>query len=339
MHTRHDPPGPVAGTGSRYGEGAISISQVGEFGLIDRIVAKLGPPGGAVLIGPGDDAAVVAAPEGRVVASTDAFVDGRHFRRDWCTAEDVGHRVAAQTMADAAAMGATPTALLVAMACPADLQVSWVEEFATGLVAECAEAGAMVAGGDVVRGDTLVLTGTVIGDLGGRAPVTRAGALPGDLVAVAGRLGWAAAGLAVLGRGFRSPAAVVAAYRRPRPPSPEGPRAAALGATAMCDVSDGLVQDLGHIAAASGVLIELDSATFDVPERLRDVAAALGADPMAWLLGGGEDHALVATFPAGQPLADPWIVVGRVLVAADSAGVLLDGEPYDVGGFDHFSAG
>lgn len=308
---------------------------MGEFGLVERLTARFAAstaPEPAV--GPGDDAAVLAAPDGRVVATTDLLVDGRHFRRDWSTAEDVGRKAAAQNLADVAAMGAHPTGLLVGLAVPPDIQVAWLEALADGMRAECEPLGARVVGGDVVRCDTLTVAVTALGDLRGRDPVRRDGARPGDVVAYTGRLGWAAAGLAVLGRGFRSPVGVVAAHRRPEPPYAEGPRAAGLGATAMVDVSDGLVADLQHVAVASGVGIELDTARLELPAKLRDVGTALGIDPMTWVLAGGEDHALAATFPGASPPPEPWRVIGRV---ARGRGVVVDGSAYDApGGWDHF---
>lgn len=291
------------------------------------------PPGEPTLLGPGDDAAVVAAPDGRVVASTDMLVEGMHFRRDWSSAEDVGHRAAAANFADIAAMGAVPTGLLVGFGCPADLSLEWAEGFAVGLAEEAAALGVDVVGGDVVRSDVLTIGVTALGDLRGRAPVTRSGARPGDVVALAGRVGYAAAGWLVLKRGFRSPSVVVAAFRRPDPPYAAGPVAADLGATAMCDVSDGLVQDLGHIAEASGVSIDIDPGTLVVPDRLRDVGAALGADPLSWMLTGGEDHALVATFPPGVRLPEQWTAIGTV---ESGEGVTVAGEKYGLEGFDHF---
>lgn len=311
----------------------ITVGDIGEFGLIERVTARL-ETGGACLLGPGDDAAVLAAPDTRVVASTDLLVDGGHFRRDWSSAQDVGHKAAAQGMADIAAMGAVPTALLVGLACPPDLAVSWVEGVAEGLAAECGGVGAVVVGGDVARSPILTLAITALGDLRGRAPITRSGAQVGDVVAVAGRLGWSAAGLAVLTRGFRSPAIVVSAHRRPEPPYAQGPLAATAGATAMCDVSDGLVQDLGRIAVASGVGIEIATAAVEVGPRLHDVGRALGVDPLQWVLTGGEDHALVATFPSAQSAPSQWRVIGRV-VPGEGA-VTVDGTAYEVGGFDHF---
>jgi thiamine-monophosphate kinase len=203
------------------------------------------------------------------------------------------------------------------------------------MAAECAPFGAAVVGGDTSASApdsaSVVLSVTALGDLGGRAPVRRSGARPGDVVAVAGRLGWSACGLAVLRRGFTSPHAAVAAHRRPTPPYAAGPAAADAGATAMCDTSDGLLADAGHVAADSGVVLDLDRAvlreTF-VVGPLPQVAAALGGDPLAWVLTGGEDHALVATFPPGVALPAGWTTIGCVHEATGKGpGVRVDGVP------------
>lgn len=311
----------------------MTISQTGEFGLIARVTARLGTPSNC-LLGPGDDAAVVAVPDGRVVATTDVLVEGRHFRRDWSRARDIGHRAAAANLADIAAMGATGTALLVALCAPPGLEVSWAEELTDGLAAEAGLVGAGVVGGDLAASPTLTIAITALGDLAGVAPVRRAGARPGDVVALAGRIGYAAAGYTVLSRGFRSPGLLVEAYRRPQVPYAAGPAAARLGATAMIDVSDGLVADLGHIAAASGVSVDVDTDALEVPGQLRDAAYAFGLDPYSWILGGGDDHPLAATFPAGVALPEPWRVIGRV---GDGSGVTVRGQPYrGRPGWDHF---
>ena len=288
-----------------------TLAETGEFGLIARVTRRLGT-GGACLLGPGDDAAVVASPDGRVVVTTDVLVDGRHFRRDWSSARDIGHRAAAANLADIAAMGAYPTALLVALCAPRELPAAWAEELADGLASEAAMVGARVVGGDVAASPTLTVAVTALGSLSGRPPLTRAGARPGDTVAVMGRIGYAAAGYTVLSRGFRSPKILVEAFRRPQVPYAAGPEGALLGATSMIDISDGLVADLGHIAAASGVTIDLDRSAFDVPEQMRDAAAALGVDVFSWVLTGGDDHALAATFPPDVLLPLQWRIIGRV---------------------------
>lgn len=311
---------------------AITVGEIGEFALIERVTERL-RGGPVVVLGPGDDAAVIHAPDARMVASTDLLVDGVHFRRDWSAAADVGAKAAAQNLVDVAAMGGVPTAVLVGLACPPDLPVAWATEFTAAFDAECELVGAVLVGGDVSRGATLTIAVTALGDLQGRPPVTRSGAEPGDVVALTGRLGWSAAGLAVLSRGFRSPAQVVAAHKRPAPPYAEGPVAARCGAHAMCDVSDGLVQDLGHIAAASAVQITVETARLAVPDRLQDVGRALNVDPLRWLLTGGEDHALVATFGSTTDVPAGWTVIGRV---REGTGVLVDGAPYPHAGWDAF---
>jgi thiamine-monophosphate kinase len=315
-------------------EYAMSVADVGEFGLIAKVTARLSG-GPACLLGPGDDAALVAAPDGRVVASTDVLVEGRHFRRDWSSARDVGHRAAAANLADIAAMGAVPTALLVGFCTPANLEVRWAEQFTEGLVAEAEKAGAGVVGGDMSSGPVVIVAVTALGDLGGRDPVLRSGARAGDIVALSGRIGCAAAGYTVLSRGFRSPKLLVDAHRRPEVQYAAGPAASRQGATAMIDVSDGLLADLGHIAEASGVAIDVRKDAFAVPAPMGDAANALGVDPYIWILTGGEDHALAATFPAGTGLGEGWTAIGTV---TDGEGVTVDGKPYTEApaGWDHF---
>jgi len=298
-----------------------------------------------VLVGIGDDAAVLAAPDGRVVASTDFLLEGRHFRRDWSSARDIGRKAAARSLIDVAAMGAVPTGLLVALAAPGDLPADWARDLAAGLAAECARAGASVVGGDTARASSVLLATTGLGDLAGRAPVLRSGAAPGDLVAVAGPLGRAAAGLALLSAGLTDDP-LVTAHQRPEPPYDAGPEAADLGATAMIDVSDGLLGDLGHVAAASGVLIDVSPARLAPGDALLAAARAVHSnlterrsspdydDALAWVLTGGEDHALAATFPPRVALPSRWTVIGEVRAGQ---GVLVDGQPWaGPAGWDHF---
>lgn len=301
-----------------------TLSDLGEFGLVDALAERF-PQGDDVLLGPGDDAALVAFPGGRVVVSTDLLVDGRHFRRDWASALDIGHKAAAQNLSDINAMGGRATALTVGLAAPPDLPAAWALELADGIAAEAALVGASVVGGDVTRAEEVVIAITVLGVVDGE-PVRRSGARPGDVVAMAGRQGWAAAGLAVLARGFRSPRVLVEAQRRPEPPYAAGAAAALAGATAMIDVSDGLIADVGHVATSSGVAIDVDTGAFEVAEPLRAVGAALGADPMRFILAGGDDHALVATFPADVSLPEGWTKIGEV---AEGSGVTVDGAEFE----------
>ena len=336
-----------------------TVAALGEFGLIAELSGWLrgkSPADPRTLVGIGDDAAVLAAPDGRVVASTDFLLEGRHFRRDTSSGADVGHKAAARSLIDVAAMGAVPTGLLVALAAPPDLPVTWARDLTEGLAAECARAGATVIGGDTASAGSVLLATTVLGDLAGRAPVLRSGAAPGDLVAVTGSLGHAAAGLALLEAVHTvSPpdppawaASLVAAHRRPQPPYDAGPQAADLGATAMIDISDGLLADLGHIASASGVLIDLSSDRLSPGAGLQAAARALhpffgrtgrGSGPqhaqaLAWVLTGGEDHALAATFPPATALPTGWDLIGTV---REGDGVTVGGQPWaGSAGWDHF---
>ncbi|MGH3776711.1 MAG: thiamine-phosphate kinase [Pseudonocardiaceae bacterium] len=323
--TAPDSPPPEAG----------SVADLGEFGLIARITAGRGLAP-ATLLGPGDDAAVLVAADGRVVVCTDVLVEGVHFRLDWSTPHQVGRKAVAANLADVAAMGAVPTGLVVGLAVPGRTSVSTVDDLAGGMWEEAERAGVGVVGGDVVSSAELVVSVTALGDLQGRAPVTRAGARIGDVLGLCGRLGWSAAGLAVLRRGFRSPLAVVGAHRVPEPPYGAGPQAAAAGATAMIDISDGLLADAGHLADASRVSIDIDSVALPMPSRLVEVASALGTDARHWVLTGGEDHALLASFPAAAALPAGWTALGTV---REGRGVTVDGRPYDVlqAGWEHFT--
>lgn len=313
-----------------------TLGETGEFGLISELISQFGEVFEGdedVLVGPGDDAAVLRIKHGHVVVSTDLMVEGRHFRRDWASASDVGHRAAAQNLSDINAMGGTARHLTIGLAAPAELPLAWALDFARGFSEECASVGATVVGGDVTRADQVVIAVTVIGQCT-QAPVLRSGARPGDVLALTGRQGWAAGGLAVLGRGFRSPRVLVEAYRRPEPPYAAGRQAAEAGATSLVDISDGLLAEAGHLAAASGVAIDVRRDAFDIPEPLQAVGAALGADPLQFILSGGDDHALLATFPGLGSVPPGWQVVGEV---RDGEGVTLDGEPFDgPTGWTHF---
>lgn len=319
-----------------------TVADLDEQELLARIFPHL-PVGDATLVPPGDDAAVVATPDGRTVVTCDVLVEDVHFRRAWSSGHQVGLRAAAQNLADVAAMGARPTALVVGLVMPPTTPVAWVEALAAGLGDGCRPHGAGVVGGDLSSGPALMIAVTAFGDLEGRAPVLRSGARAGDVVAHAGRRGWSAAGLALLlAEQGGADDALVDAFRVPRPPLDAGVGAACAGATAMMDVSDGLLRDAGRLARASGVTVDLTdpcAAFADDAGRLAPAADLLGIDVREWLLAGGEDHGLLATFPAGTVLPAPFGPVGRVLPRA-GADVLVAGAPPAVGtsGWDHFRA-
>ncbi len=304
-----------------------TLGSLGESQVLARIFPRL-PAAAAELLGPGDDAAVVAAPDGRVVITTDMMVHGPDFRLAWSTAHDLGWTAAASNLSDIAAMGAVPTALVVALAAPVDTGIDFLEQFADGLRDGChaLSPGCGVVGGDLSVSDTLTIAVTAFGDLEGRAPVTRAGARVGDVVAVSGVLGAAAQGLALLFASAPAPdAAAAAALRRehpaavaaqltPRPPIADGRAAARAGATAMLDLSDGLAIDARRLARASAVALDLSA-----------VEVARGSAAPTLALDGGEDHSLLATFPPGIALPGGFRAIGTVVAGE---GVLVDGVPY-----------
>ena len=303
-----------------------TLAETGEFAVIDRLVAGRHQPS-FVALGPGDDAAVVTTTDGRAAVSTDMLVQDRHFRLDWSTPHDVGRKAVAQNAADIEAMGGRATAFVVAFGAPGDTETKRAVELADGMWHEADLMGAGIVGGDMVRAPLWVVSVTVLGDLGGREPVRRSGAKAGDVVAVTGDLGRSEAGHALWDNGISGFEVLRRRHLVPEPPYGQGQVAAHAGATAMTDVSDGLLADLGHIAAASGVLIDVSSDGLR-PDlaALGEAAAALGADARQWVLGGGEDHALVATFTAAPPPG--WRAIGRV-TGSGAGRVTVDGAGWE----------
>lgn len=318
--------------------GAQTVAELGEHALLKLIAERV--DSSTQRVGIGDDAAVVSTPSEFTAISTDVLVADEHFRLAWSTPQDIGARVAAASLADVAAMGAQPTALVVSLVLPGETTVDWTMGFLSGVIAECDRANAVLVGGDVSAGSVVTATGTAMGDCLTGEPITRGGAQVGDVVAVAGVLGWSAAGLAILSRGFSSPRSLVQAFRRPVPPYESALAAAEAGAHAMIDVSDGLLADVGHIAQASNVSVTLKSTALAVSEELSSAAAAFNFEPLKWVLTGGEDHSFVATFADVGDLPPGFQVIGSVVQAGDEP-VLVDGHaPRIAGGFDHFrSAG
>jgi thiamine-monophosphate kinase len=314
-------------------EGAETLADLGEFAVIDRLVHGRTHTA-TVLVGPGDDAAVVVAGDGRTVVSTDMLVEGRHFRLDWSTPRDVGRKAIAQNAADIEAMGATTTAFVVAFGAPGDTRSADATALSDGMWEEARTFGAGIVGGDLVAAPQWVISVTALGDLGGRAPVLLGGARPGDAVAIIGDLGLSAAGYALWLNEVRAFPDLRQRHLVPSVPYGQGCAAADAGATAMTDVSDGLLADLGHVATASGVGVNLErQALADDHRAVTAAATAMGRDAWDWVLGGGEDHALVASFPGTIPPG--WRRIG--VVVDGPARVLVDGEePAGVTGWQSF---
>ena len=343
----------------------MRLRDVSEAELLARVFPVYSrasaPPWGSVPVGPGDDAAVVGTPSGAVVATTDSMVRGRDWRDEWSSAHDVGVKVATQNLADVAAMGAAPTALLVSLVADPDLDVEWAVDLARGIASVAEVATAPVVGGDLSSGPpgVVVVTVTALGDLRGRPPVLRSGARVGDVVAVCGSLGLSGGGLALYLAGEGDPdrevsggavddrtlavRALMRHHRAPVAPWWAGPEAARAGARALIDVSDGLVTDLGRVAAASGVSVDLDGAVLRHRYADGPLTVALGPqEALHQVLAGGEEHALVGTFadaaslPAGGEEA--WHVIGRVQEAGEGGPrVTVDGVVPDAAGWDHFA--
>jgi thiamine-monophosphate kinase len=313
--------------------GMETLGEMGEAAALARIFPRL-PQASAALLGPGDDAAVLVSPDGRFVVTTDMMIHGPDFRLAWSSPHDLGWKAAASNLADVAAMGAMPTGLVVALAAPADTPVGFLEQFADGLRDGCGAMapGCGVVGGDLSVSSTLTIAVTAFGDLEGRAPVLRSGAVVGNVVAVSGQLGAAAAGLrllfsdgvvdglpnATLAAAVRVTHPEVGAQLAPTPPIADGRLAALGGATAMIDLSDGLALDARRVAIASGVALDLSMASVGSLEALV----------------GGEDHSLLATFPVGAALPGGFRTIGTVV---GGNGLLVDGEPFEVrGGWDPY---
>ena len=314
---------------------AETIGDLGEGATLARIFPLL-PESSRTILGPGDDCAIVDVPDGRVPLTTDLMIEGPDFIIGLSTGYDIGWKACATNLADIAAMGATPTALVVGLAAPSTTAVTFVEDIARGFhdAAKLLAPGCGVVGGDLSRGPVVMLAVTATGDFDGVAPVTRAGAQIGHIVAVAGQLGSAKRGLDLLLEhalvdGQPNPAAVaelwathpadIGAQLRPEPPIAAGRAAALAGASAMMDVSDGLVLDARRIATASGVAIDLDLAAIGSLEALT----------------GGEDHAMLACFPPLATIPPGFRAIGRVALGD---GVVVDGAPFDArGGWDPFA--
>lgn len=297
---------------------------MGEFELLASLAPLLSGDGDSVVVGHGDDAAVLAVPgQAGVAVTVDALVDGVHFRRDVSTLDDVGWKAIAVNASDLAAMGARPQAAVVTLCRPPSLPVAGVQTLYEGMRSACTRWGLTLVGGDTVASAQLIVSVTAIGEVEPASAVRRAGARPGDRIVVVGPLGAAAGALAQVVAGLEPDPALLAAHRRPVALVDAGRVLAAHGATAMIDVSDGLGADLGHVCAASGVRARIDWGRLPVAAGVHAAARAAGRDPVEVVVGGGEDFALLAAVPAdaaeaaasaaGDAEGVPAAVVGEML--------------------------
>ena len=317
-------------------ERPLTVAEVGEAGVL----AVLSGPGDAHSgdpVGNGDDAAVLG-PAAATVVTTDMLVEGTHFRLDLTTWRDIGRRAVAQNVSDVLAMGADCSRVLVALAVPGETTMEQIGELAAGIHGEAARSGAVVVGGDLTSAHLVVVSVTAMGTLpDGARPLRIDGAAPGDRVALTGQPGRSAAGLALLLAGHTE-GPLQQAHRVPVPPIGSGRAARLAGASALTDVSDGLMRDLSGMARASGVAADLVVDALPVDPRLGEAAAVLGLpDPEAqiadWILDGGEDHGLLGTFPPGTTVPPGFTVIGTIH-EGDPGTVSLDGRPRTPGGWD-----
>jgi thiamine-monophosphate kinase len=317
------------------------LSELSEGEILARIFPRL-PQADLALLGPGDDAAVVTAPDGRFVVTTDTMVEGKDFSLDWSLPDEIGVKAAMSNLADVVAMGARPTALTVALAAPVDTPVAFLEMLADGLRDACAQVapGCGVVGGDIAASDTLVIAVTAFGDLAGREPLLRSGAQVGDEIAVSGLLGVSGAGLTLLQR--HGPQArdnfpdAVCWHLAPYPAIGPDMVAELAGAHSAMDISDSLSLDASRMATASGVTMALD---ITVVSAMADAVARVSGlsmnEAQRMVLEGGEDHAILATFPDGG-VPEGFIPLGRVMAAGTHA-VTLAGEGIAPAGWNPFA--
>ena len=304
-----------------------------ESELIATLAQIFEPPSALpeLLVGIGDDGAIIDRPHGPLAISADMAVEGVHFRREWSSLWEIGAKVTAANIADIYAMGGDPQFLLVTAALPQGFSVDEIRQLAEGIRDEAALAGAVVIGGDLSASDKLVISITAFGEV--ERSVSRSGAQVGDSIILSGITGLSAAGLDLLRAGKTEPRLFIDWHKNPILDSALA-EPFALCARAMCDVSDGLLSELNHLAESSSVAMTIDRrliATAPGFSELDELATQLGVDIWEWVLSGGEDHRLLATTSGAIPTGA--ILIGEVKAGS---GVFVDGTVADVRGYRHF---
>ncbi len=317
-----------------------------------RKVVSTEDPG--VVLGVGDDAALLDPPRGSAVATTDMLIEGVHFDLSLSSPRDVGYKAVVVNVSDVAAMAGRPKHALVALGLPPDASASWVMELYGGMLEAAAEYGLSMVGGDLSASERVVVSATVVGEVASGKAVTRSGAAPGERLVVTGALGAAAGGL-VLSRAHPHDEvvsewgrALLQAQFRPRARVDEAETLAQSGATAMMDISDGLALDLTRLCRESDVGARLELSRVPVARELSELAARHEVDPDELAISGGEDYELLATLdpaavePTARRLQERFGVsltdVGEVTTEHAVVSVSLDGEtaPLQAKGWDHF---
>jgi len=285
----------------------------------------------SVLVGIGDDAAVIKASLTPIALASDMAIEGTHFSRNWSSLYEIGAKITAANLADIFAMGGRPEYLLVNAALPKSITVEDAQELALGIADEAALVGASVVGGDLAYSEKIVISISAFGAVG--RPILRSGAKVGDQVVVSKLPGESASGLEYLKRGVLDTSS-----SHHRHPSVDYQSAQAISAIAhsMIDISDGLVSELSHIAMASSVGIAIDKELLASSSDYADLARAaadLGVDVWQWVLHGGEDHVFLATIPSEVAVPKGFLVIGEVI---EGSRVTVDGFVAEHEGYSHF---
>lgn len=333
----------------------MTVSEVGEHALLARILARLPRPSPLVLVGPGDDAAVVAPVRNeRLVVTTDAVVEGVHYSRAFSSPADIGHKALAVNLSDLAAMGATPRWALLSLVLPGSWLVADVEDLVDGMAALAGQFGVAVVGGNITRTDgPLVVDVTAGGGVGSRKWLTRSGAKAGHEIWVSGSIGAAAAGLEMLRAAVPgSELPVTDCVRRHQRPDPRVRLGVAVGrarcATAAMDLSDGLADALRQVAGASGVGVRIDAQALPIDAGAREWWASRGEDAEQRAIAGGDDYELVFAVPArsgralravARQVADPPLTKIGVFTKDPRTLVVVRGTQESIlpEGFEHFA--
>lgn len=321
----------------------LTVGELGEAGILELLNASFAAYStGEGVLGPGDDAAIIPAPQGNFVISTDAMNEGHHFLRTWPSGViddgySTGWKLVAQNLSDINAMGAVPSAVSLSLSMPKSTPAHWVSKFGQGMVGACRWLGAdhtVVSGGDLTRADTLGAALTVTGNLEGLPTLRTARAnVTGYLLIHTGNVGHSAAGFTVASHGnrnhfSRAEIAVLRTFLRPRPPLVAGPDIARY-VSAMMDVSDSILTDADRLAAANGLHATIDPRWVESKAApLQAIADTYNMDPKDWVLTGGEDYGLLAALNPDLPIPQGWDVIGGLTTVPQ--------ERPEVTGWDHF---